>query len=125
MSDTFTQLTERLTESYALSMSPVSYIAEVLKQYGSAEISKSQLISEYAQKTRQAFFYLSHMPQEDIAENKRLFKNEFALANSITDVIQGQTGQVGLQVQDGSNDNRFDAMLEKCMEDYLTAVNQK
>ena len=125
MSDTIKQLTERLTDCYPLSMSPVSYIAEILKQYNSAEISKSQLISEYAQKTRQAFFYLSHMPQEDIAENKRLFKNEFALANSITDAIQGQASQAGLQAQDGSNDDRFDALLEKCIEDYLTVVNRK
>ena len=64
---------------------------------------------------------------EDIAENKCLFNNEFNLLNSITDAIQGQVDQIGHMEQErNSNDNeRLNALLEKCMEEYLTAVNQK
>ena len=103
-------LAEKISESYTLKMSMVDFIPGLLTKYASGEISKAQLITEYTQQTKNAYFYFRHMPKEDIQENKKLFHNEFEFANQLSEIIIGKSA---------ADDEQFNTLLEKCMDDYL------
>ena len=107
-------LAEKAGASRALACSMVSYIPELLTKYARGEIDRKGLLAEYARQTQKSYFYFSHMPKQEIEENRRLFAREFAFANRLSDLLMAQLS---------APDDVFDEKLENCLKDYLAGVS--
>ena len=106
------KMLNELRVSEPLMCSPVAYVVDLLDAYFQGKLTAQKLCEEYHFETKKAQFVFSHMPGRDIADNKRVFKKEFAFADSLTAIL--------VQQADSLDAPAFDKALRECMEAYLS-----
>ena len=74
---------EKLKSSKNLTLSPVSYIIDILNDYFDKKISDSDFSKRMIRETKEAQFVFSQMPPSEISSNKILFEKEFKFADEI------------------------------------------
>lgn len=81
------KLIEELISSQKLQDSLVAFLADLLKEYFSGEISEDAFKKEFDEKARQARICFSYMKKDIKVNQKAFFKNEFKLTDQIGDVV--------------------------------------
>ena len=111
------QMFEKVKASRKLEYSPVAYMTELLEQYLQGGIKLAELAMKMDRQTRDAQFFFSHMPQEHILENQRMFRDEFILADEVYAMLCSR-GKA-------TDDAAFRARLETSMEKYLQTLGNE
>ena len=109
------ELAESIGRSDTMKNSMVAFIPGLLADYARGGRTKARLFADLAKQTREAQFYFRHMPKAMILDNQRIFKKEFTFADKIWHLLEKHAGE---------EDAEFDALLEKCMEDYLRSLSE-
>jgi len=76
-----------LKKARNLQLSPADFVTDILEAYLSKSITMDELCARYPSKMKMAIHNLRCLPQSDIETNKKIFKNEYILADSLTDLI--------------------------------------
>ncbi len=87
ISDSLEVLVRDASASVGMRNSPVRFFADLLSAYASGELSLKELASRLNRENREAQFYYSHMPKEEIQRNKELFTKEFRFADAVIDLL--------------------------------------
>lgn len=74
---------KKLKSSKNLTLSPVSYVIDILNDYFDKKISDSDFSQRMIRETKEAQFIFSQMPPSEIHSNKVLFEKEFKFADEI------------------------------------------
>ena len=82
------ELISRLKSSKTLECSPVAYVVDLLDAYFQGKLTAEKLCAEHHFETKRAQFVFFHMSERDIEDNKRVFKKEFAFADSLTSILE-------------------------------------
>ena len=103
--------------SHAMMNSPVNFIPALLTSYASGEMTLPELAARFRRTNRDAQFYFSHMPKEDIEMNKKLFRKEFELADNLMDIL--------LERPISQDDKEsIDSRIAECLTRYLDSVRE-
>ena len=110
-------LAKETAASHAMMNSPVNFICVLLTSYASGEITLPELAARFRRTNRDAQFYFSHMPKEDIEMNKKLFRKEFVLADNLMDIL--------LDRPIGRDDKEsIDSRIAESLTQYLDSVRE-
>ena len=109
------ELAESIGRSDTMKNSMVAFIPGLLADYARGGRTKGRLYADYVRQTRDAQFYFFHMPKDDIRDSQRIFRKEFVFADRLFYIVEKHAG---------TEDAAFDALLEKCMEDYLRSLSE-
>lgn len=74
---------KKLKASEKMDASPVSFLVPLLDDFLNSKISSREFSEKVFVETKKAQFVFSHMSSKDIADNKRIFVEEFKFANGL------------------------------------------
>ncbi len=110
-------LSKQTAASHAMMNSPVNFVPALLKSYASGEITLRELAVRFHRTNRETQFYFSHMPEEDIEMNRKLFRKEFELADNLYDIL--------LDRPIGRDDKEsIDSRIAESLTRYLDSVRE-
>ncbi len=103
----------RLDRSEALGGSIVSFLPGLIADYLSGGIPREAYCERFLHEMGRQKLYFVQFPQELIEENQRVFKREFAFADTMDRLVR--TGA-------GKNDEDFRQAVIDCVQTYLRSA---
>lgn len=88
---------KKLKASEKMDASPVSFLVPLLGDFLSSQISSSEFSEKVFVETKKAQFMFFHMSQKDIADNKRIFVEEFKFADDLNKFLAEEFNDEGLR----------------------------
>ena len=81
------RLLDEIGQCLSFQMSPVDFLLPVLGRFIRGESDGEGFLREYCKKTKAALNTFNRLPEEDIAESRRIFLLELEFADAVRDAI--------------------------------------
>ena len=88
---------KKLKASEKMDASPVSFLVPLLDDFLNSKISSREFSEKVFVETKKAQFVFSHMSSKDIADNKRIFVEEFKFADDLNKILAEEFNDEGLR----------------------------
>ena len=114
------RLLDEIGQCLSFQMSPVDFLLPVLGRFIRGESDVEGFLREYVEKTKAALNTFNCLPEEDIAESRRIFLLELKFADDVRDAI--------LAVQNPLEPEGLEELLERLwwsMKLYLDANKRR
>ncbi|MBQ3640941.1 hypothetical protein II906_03320 [bacterium] len=98
---------EKLNKSKFLNDSIVAFIPPLVRAYFEGKLNQTDFSKKYSVEMGKAMLYLSQLQPDLIRDNQEAFKNEFAFADGINELIKNASGK-----------NQFDKDLSELIIKY-------